>query len=55
VQASQKRAETFTALQHALEELCKRMGECEERNTSIVGRLQELDTLLHDEKSKWKS
>ena len=54
IQASEKRAETFRALQHALDELCKRMTECEERNTSIVSRLTELDSLLNDEKSKWK-
>ncbi len=54
-QASEKRAETFRALQHALDELCKRMTECEERNTSIVSRLSELDGLLSEEKSKWKA
>lgn len=52
-QASQRRAETFHALQTSLDDLVRRMAECEERNSSIVSHLTELDTLLQDEKAKW--
>lgn len=52
-QATQKRAETFGALQTALDDLLRRMTECEERNASIVTSLTELDHLLQDEKAKW--
>ncbi len=52
-QASQRRAETFQALQSSLDDLVRRMAECEERNSSIVSHLSELDALLQDEKAKW--
>ena len=52
-QATQKRTETFTALQTSLDDLIRRMVECEERNSAIVNHLSELDNLLQEEKAKW--
>lgn len=53
-QATAKRQESFTGLQHALDDLCRKMSECEERNNSIVSQLSELDNLLSEERSKWE-
>lgn len=52
-QATKARSSTFEALQQTLDDLVRRMVECEERNTAIVSHLTELDSLLQDEKAKW--
>ncbi len=53
LQATQKRAETFSALQSSLDDLIRRMDECEQRNAEVVNHLTDLDNLLQDEKAKW--